>query len=247
MRDKIKGLLRDIKQGKTSVDRASARLKYLPFEDLGFAKVDTHRSLRRGYPEVIFGPSKTARQIVGIARVLLRREGRVIVTRLDPVKARAVKRGLTRGKYYSDAGIFLAGKREPARARGVVGVISAGTGDQRVAEEAALVCEIFGNRVRRIYDVGVAGIHRLLAHHRLIDGCRILIVVAGMDGVLPSIVGGLVGKPIIAVPTSVGYGASFQGVAALLTMLNACAPGIVVVNIDNGFGAGYFASLLNRL
>jgi len=247
VRDKIKEILRDIKHGKTSIERAKARLKYLPFEDIGFAKVDTHRSLRRGYPEVIFGPWKTARQIVAIARVLLRREGRVVITRLDPVKARAVKRALTKGKYFPDAGIFLVGPKEPVRARGPVGVISAGTGDQPVAEEAAVVCEIFGNRVRRIYDVGAAGIHRLLAHHRLVDECRILIVVAGMDGVLPSIVGGLVGKPIVAVPTSVGYGASFQGVAALLTMLNACAPGVVVVNIDNGFGAGYFASLLNRL
>lgn len=242
---KLAQILNDLKVHKISTDAALKKLKYLPFEDIGFAKVDTHRSIRRGFPEVILGESKSVEEIAKIARILYKVERRAIVTRVDLGKAAILRRKFPKGTFFKPARIFLIGQRTKVKPNKTVGVISAGTGDQAVAEEAAVICEIFGCRVERIYDVGTAGIHRLFAHHRLIDKCKVLIVVAGMDGVLPSVVGGLVGKPIIAVPTSVGYGACFKGLAPMLTMLNCCAPGVVVVNIDNGFGAGYFATLIN--
>ncbi len=247
MLNRLQGILKRLQSGRISLKEATNRLKYLPFEDIGFAKVDTHRSLRRGYPEVIYGESKTIDEIIKIASVLYQAEKRVIITRLDRKKSRQLKKKFPRGKYFTEARIFFIGPKGTNKGGPLIGVISGGTGDRPVAEEAAIICEIFGLKVLRIYDAGAAGIHRLLAHHRLIDKCKVLIVIAGMDGVLPSVVGGLVGKPIIAVPTSVGYGASFHGLAPLLTMLNSCAPGVVVVNVDNGFGAGYFASLINSL
>ncbi|MEO0225656.1 MAG: nickel pincer cofactor biosynthesis protein LarB [candidate division WOR-3 bacterium] len=244
---KIKQILEDVRRRRLSVEKAMEQLKYLPFKDIGFAKIDTHRSLRRGIPEIIYGPSKTVDELIKIVRLLYRIERQVIITRLDSKKARLLKKRFPRGKFFGKAGIFFIGKKIKPASKSMIGVITAGSGDRTVAEEAAIICEIFGHRVKRFFDIGVAGIHRLIASYQAIDNCRVLIVVAGMDGALPSVIGGLVGKPIIAVPTSVGYGANFQGLAPLLTMLNSCAPGVAVVNIDNGFGAGYLASLINSL
>jgi pyridinium-3,5-biscarboxylic acid mononucleotide synthase len=216
-----------------------------PYEDLGFAKLDLHREKRKGFPEVVYCEGKTRPQVLKIARKLFAAHGRVLLTRVDRGLARELKRNFPRGRNYAAARMFYLGK-VPA-GTGSIAVLCAGTADIPVAEEAAVTAEVMGAKVRRIYDVGVAGIHRLLAHKTEADSSRILIVVAGMDGVLASVVGGLFAKPIIAVPTSIGYGLSLKGLTPLLTMLNSCAPGIAVVNIDNGFGAGYFASLINRM
>jgi len=216
-----------------------------PYEDLGFAKLDLHREKRKGFPEVVYCEGKTRSQVLKIARRLYRSHGLVLMTRVAPGLARALKRTFPRGRHFSAARMFYLGKI-PAGS-GSITVLSAGTADIPVAEEASVTAEIMGSKVRRIYDVGVAGIHRLLAHKGEVDSSRVLIVVAGMDGVLASVVGGLFAKPIIAVPTSVGYGLSLKGLTPLLTMLNSCAPGIAVVNVDNGFGAGYLASIINRM
>ncbi len=216
-----------------------------PFKDLGYAKVDLHREKRKGFPEVIFCEGKTETQIAGIARKIYRYNKSVLCTRVSPQLARALRARYPHGTYHKDARIFHIGRIPKGAGR--VCVLSGGTADIPVAEEAAWTAEIMGSTVERMYDVGVAGIHRLLAFRKDIEKARVLIVVAGMDGVLASVVGGLFSKPIIAVPTSIGYGLSLKGITPLLTMLNSCAPGVAVVNIDNGFGAGYIAAIINRL
>jgi len=244
----IRDILHQVAQGRIDVAQGMTQLRHLPFADLGFAKLDLHRKLRRGIPEVVFGEGKTAHQIAAIGARVTEAGQNLIVTRLDAVKARALRRKLKSLEYRAEARIGLIQNHpQPPIGHGTVMVLSAGTSDMLVAEEAAVCAEMFRNRVSRLYDVGVAGIHRLLAHREELAKARVVIVCAGMEGALPSVVGGLVGVPVIAVPTSVGYGASFEGLAALLGMLNSCASNVSVVNIDNGFGAGYVASLINRL
>lgn len=245
---KIGALLELVAAGRLSADEALKRLRHLPFDDLGFARLDNHRGLRRGVPEVVFGDGKSVDQIVAIGRQMRKREINLIVTRLAAEKARAIKRQLRGFEYKADArmGMLLA-EAPTVSGHGTIAVLSAGTSDIPVAEEAALCAELFGNRVERIYDVGVAGIHRLTAQADVINAASVLIVVAGMEGALPSVVAGLVDKPVIAVPTSIGYGVAFNGLAALLGMLNSCSGGLTVVNIDNGFGAALAATLINRV
>ena len=246
--DALAELLEKVRQGKVTVERALERLRHLPFEDLGFAKVDHHRALRQGFPEVIMGEGKSAPKIAAIAQALRRRRANVLITRLSPEKMASIKRQIKGLHYHPQA---RAATWTPTvirvRGRGPILVICAGTSDIPIAEEAALTGEVMGNRVERLFDVGVAGIHRLLENRERLFSASVLVVVAGMEGALPSVVAGMVNKPVIAVPTSVGYGASFQGVAALLGMLNSCVAGVTVVNIDNGFGAGFAASLINQL
>jgi pyridinium-3,5-biscarboxylic acid mononucleotide synthase len=246
--NKIREILGLVHQRQMSPDQAVDRLRNLPFEDLGFARIDNHRSLRRGVPEVVFGEGKTVDQIAAIGWRMATAEVNLIVTRLAADKARALRRKLTRLDYRADAqiGLVIAQDPEP-RGHGTVTVVTAGTSDIPVAEEAAICAEFFENRVERIYDVGVAGLHRVAAKLDELRTASVLIVVAGMEGALPSVVAGLVDRPVIAVPTSVGYGASFGGIAALLGMLNSCAGGVTVVNIDNGFGAALAATLINRV
>jgi hypothetical protein len=244
----LEKLLKGVRNGKVTAERALERLRHLPFEDLGFAKVDHHRTLRQGFPEVIMGEGKTAAEIVAITRTLRRQRANVLITRLSPEKMAQIKRQIKALHYHREASAATCIAR-PIRikGKGVILVICAGTSDIAVTEEAALTAEMMGNQVERLFDVGVAGIHRLLENRSRLTSASVIVVVAGMEGALPSVVAGLVDKPVIAVPTSVGYGASFRGVAALLGMLNSCAAGVTVVNIDNGFGAGFAASLINRV
>ena len=244
---RLRELLWQVSTGKVSADEALETLRSLPFEDLGFAKVDHHRQLRTGFPEVIFGPGKTARQIIEIARRMTENAQNVLITRLPPLEAEEVQRAFPTLAYSPDARLAVIAQHQPELVgKGLILVLAAGTSDVPVAEEAARTAELMGNRVERVYDVGIAGIHRLFAHREQIRDAAVLVVVAGMEGALPSVVAGLVDRPVIAVPTSIGYGASFGGLAALLAMLNSCAAGVTVVNIDNGFGAGVAASLINR-
>lgn len=243
----LRKLFQQVKGGRITADAAVARMRHMPFEDLGFAKLDHHRTLRQGLPEVIFAQGKTPRQVVGIFKRMAAQGGNVLATKAEAAHFEAVHKVIRRAKYNAPAqAIFLKQDRKNY-GKGVVAVISAGTSDIPVAEEAATTAEVMGNEVNRLYDVGVAGIHRLLANKKALDEARVVIVCAGMEGALPSVVGGLVGVPVIAVPTSIGYGAAFKGLAALLGMLNSCASNVSVVNIDNGFGAGYVASIINRL
>jgi hypothetical protein len=244
--ERIRGLLEQVRSGAVSVEDAFARLKDLPYEDLGFARLDTHRSMRKGFPEVIFCPGKTTGQIVSIFERLARHEGRVMAARASAEVAAAIAEKFPQSVYHASARIVTLGAPAAGSGKGKVLVISAGTADIPVADEAAVTAETLGSQVERLFDVGVAGIHRLLDRREVLFAANVLVVVAGMDGALPSVVGGLVSRPVIAVPTSIGYGASFGGLAALLTMLNSCAPGVAVVNIDNGFGAGYIAHLMNQ-
>jgi NCAIR mutase (PurE)-related protein len=245
---KIREILALVETGGLSADRALARLKYLPFEDLGFARLDHHRSLRRGLPEVVFGEGKTADQIAAIGKRMSAAGVNLLITRLAPDKARLLKRKLRGLAYRADAQIGTIIREPPEiRGHGTVMILSAGTSDIPVAEEAAVCAEVFGNPVERLYDVGVAGLHRLTASADAIQRASVLIVVAGMEGALPSVVSGLIDKPVIAVPTSIGYGASLGGIAALLGMLNSCSSGVTVVNIDNGFGAAFAATMINRV
>jgi pyridinium-3,5-biscarboxylic acid mononucleotide synthase len=240
-------LLEGVQRGKISVQKAMERLRHLPFENLGFAKVDHHRSLRQGFPEVIMGEGKQVAEIAAITRAMRRLGTDVLITRLSQEKMTALGKQLKKLQYHPRARVATwIGKPIPLRGKGPILVACAGTSDIPVAEEAALTGTMMGNRVERLFDVGVAGVHRLLQNRDKLFGASVLIVVAGMEGALPSVVAGLVDKPVIAVPTSVGYGASFNGLAALLGMLNSCAAGVTVVNIDNGFGAGFAASLINR-
>ena len=245
--DALKQLLQSLQQGETSVESALERLRHLPFEDLGDAVVDHHRALRQGFPEVVFGATKSVGQIERIIGALLAKGNNILVTRLEEEKALKVRHAFPDAVYHHDARcLTIEQKPVEETGRGTILVISAGTSDIPVAAEAVVTARIMGNRVEQLFDVGVAGIHRLLARRELIYAASVIVVVAGMEGALPSVVGGLVDRPVIAVPTSVGYGASFGGIAALLGMLNSCAAGVTVVNIDNGFGAGYAASLMNR-
>lgn len=237
-----------IKSGRMSAKDALKEFRGMPYEDIGFAKFDTHRNLRKGFPEVIFCKGKSPEQIEKIVKKVKDKVKPLVLTKADRGIYEIIKKIIPESVYYEKAGIIAANKTGPGvKSKKVILVITAGTADIPVAEEAAVMSEIMGNRVERLYDVGVAGLHRLLDKVGIIFKANVLIVVAGMDGALPSIVSGLVDKPVIAVPTSVGYGASFKGIGPLLTMLNSCAPGIAVVNIDNGFGAGYMASIINKM
>lgn len=246
MSHRTKKLLKDVKHGKVGIDKAMSELADLPYKDLGFAKVDHHRSLRRGFPEVVFGKGKTPEQIVAISKKILAHEGILLVTRTNEKVYKLLKRLNPAIKFEKRSGIIYYSKDRPVMKTGTVLVITAGTADIPVSEEARVTLELMGNKVEMLYDVGVAGIHRILNRREELERANVIIVIAGMEGALASVVSGLVSKPVIAVPTSVGYGASFEGLAPLLTMMNSCSPGIAVVNIDNGFGAGYLASLINR-
>src|SRR5271166_3270699 len=244
----LRQLFDDVRSKKLSPDDAVARLRHLPFEDLGFAKVDHHRALRQGMPEVIFGQGKTPAQVAAIfGRLAIHNiKGNVLATRATPEQYEAVAAQTPKAEYRPLARAIVLQRDRKRYGKGMIAVVSAGTSDIPVAEEAVVTAELMGNHVQHLYDVGVAGIHRLLAHRGVLAKARVIIVCAGMEGALPSVVGGLVGVPVIAVPTSIGYGASFEGLAALLGMMNSCASNVSVVNIDNGFGAGYVASLINR-
>jgi hypothetical protein len=246
-RDRIRQLLEDVSVGRTSVDSALRALKSLPYEDLGYAKIDTHRDLRCGFPEVIFCKGKTIEQITGIVTAFPHEDKFLMATKAERDVYETIRKVRSDTIYYEVAKIVLVGQPKPKRTEKMILVVSAGTSDIPVAEEAAVVAEVTGNRVDREYDIGVAGVHRLFENKEKLFKANVIVVVAGMDGALVSIVGGMVSCPIIAVPTSVGYGASFGGLAALLSMLNSCAPGVAVVNIDNGFGAGYLASIINKM
>lgn len=241
--EKLRELLKELSDGKLSVEEALSMMKSLPFRDLEYAKVDHHRLLRRGLPEVIFCENKTDDQIAGIALEILKERGNLLATRCTREKFEPVSRVIPDAEYHESANLFKV-EKEPAPKNGKAAVVSAGTSDMPVAEEAALCADFFGCEVERFYDVGVAGVHRFLSSLDDIRSADVVIVVAGMEGALASVVAGMVDAPVIAVPTSVGYGASFKGVAALLTMLNSCAGGVSVVNIDNGFGAAFSAALI---
>ncbi|HYX53813.1 MAG TPA: nickel pincer cofactor biosynthesis protein LarB [Candidatus Limnocylindrales bacterium] len=240
-------LLEQVRDRRVSPDNAVSRLRHMPFEDLGFAKVDHHRRLRAGMPEVIFSRGKTPQQVAQIFKKLAQHGGNVLATKAERDHFRAVKKAVPKAEYHELAQAAVLRREKTIYGKGTIAIVSAGTSDIPVADEALVTAEIMGNDVVPLYDVGVAGIHRLLANRQVIDKARVVIVCAGMEGALPSVVGGLVSVPVIAVPTSIGYGASFNGLAALLGMLNSCASNVSVVNIDNGFGAGYVASMINRL
>jgi NCAIR mutase (PurE)-related protein len=245
--ERLRALLQAVQAGDTSIADALRELRELPFRTLEFARVDTHRHLRTGFPEVVLGQGKTPEQIAAILAQLAAAGSTALATRVSPDAAESVLAVVPAARYLSVPRAIVVGPTPaPDRGRGAIAVVSAGTADIPVAEEAALTAELAGNRVERLFDVGVAGIHRLLASRSVVEQAEIVIVVAGMEGALPSVVAGLFARPVIAVPTSVGYGASLGGIAALLSMLNSCAAGIAVVNIDNGFGAGQMAAMLNR-
>ena len=245
-RDALQRLLEGVRSGHVTIDAASARLAALPYEDLGFAKLDVHRALRAGGPEAVFCPGKTAEQVVAIVQRLAVHHANVLATRCDAATAAAVAAAGVPCVYHAVPKLLVV-RPERVDGVGLIVVAAAGTADLPVAEEAALVAEALGNRVERVSDCGVAGLHRLLAHRELLSEANAIVAVAGMEGALPSVIGGLVDRPVIAVPTSVGYGTSLNGLAALLAMLNSCAPGVSVVNIDNGYGAAHQASQINRL
>jgi hypothetical protein len=239
-------LLEKVKSGNIDVNEALDQLKFMPYEDIGFAKLDHHRLLRRGFAEVILCKGKTAEQVAGIAKRMAASTGTTLATKASPEIFDAVRQVAPGARYHQLAGLIVIGDPPPVVVEGYILVVTAGTGDIPVAEEAVVTAETMGSRVERAYDVGVAGLHRLLDCKDKLLGANVVVAVAGMEGALASVVSGMVDTPVIAVPTSVGYGASFQGLAALLGMLNTCSPGVAVVNIDNGFGAGYMAGLINR-
>ena len=246
-RARLHELLTQVRDGTVDIEHALDTLKTLPFEDLGFARIDHHRALRKGFPEVIFGQGKTARQISEIAQRIVANGQHALITRLEEQKAQEVRASIPALRYYPDGRIGALGEPPvPPADQGTILVVAAGTADLPVAEEAAITAELMANKVDRLYDVGVAGLHRLLGSVEKLRAASVVIVTAGMEGALPSVIGGLVDRPVIAVPTSIGYGASFNGLAALLAMLNSCAAGVTVVNIDNGFGAAAAATLMNR-
>ncbi|MBW7996632.1 MAG: nickel pincer cofactor biosynthesis protein LarB [Candidatus Glassbacteria bacterium] len=244
--ERVRELLQGVRNGKVEIEAAIEELKNLPFEDLGFAVVDHHRELRNSFAEVIFSQGKTVDQVVAIAGSIVSRGQNLLVTRCDDRTAQALLEEFPKASYHEQARVVVMPQAPPPPMQGSVAVLCAGTADIPVAEEAAVCAEVMGSEVGRFYDIGVAGLHRLLARRNEIAAARVLIVVAGMEGALASVVGGIFDKPVVAVPTSVGYGASFGGISALLTMLNSCAAGVTVVNIDNGFGAAYAASLINK-
>ncbi len=243
----IEKLLKAVKKGRIKIDEAMNRLRFLPFEDLGFAKIDTHRVLRKGFPEVILCPGKSTKQIEKIVDSMVKRGSDCVATRANEEVYRAIKKRFPNCRYYKEGKIISLQKKKPKTKKGLVLVVTGGTADIPVAEEAIATLKIMGNRVEKIYDIGVAGLPRLLAQRKRLMKAKVIIAIAGMEGALASVVAGLVSVPVIAVPTSVGYGASFKGLSALLTMLNTCSSGVGVVNIDNGFGAGYLASLINPI
>ncbi len=243
----LEEVLRGVYERRFTPEEALTRLKDFPYQDLGFAKVDHHRPLRKGIPEIIYGQGKNAAQILRIAREILSRGQNLLITRLAPQTYADLKKKIRRLAYNEAGRIAYLNQKRAHSGKGKIVVMTAGTSDIPVAEEAAVTCEVLGNDVERVYDVGVAGIHRLFGEMDKVKNARVVIVAAGMEGALPSVVAGLVDVPVIAVPTSVGYGTSFQGLAPLLAMLNSCPGGVAVVNIDNGFGAGYLASLINHL
>jgi NCAIR mutase (PurE)-related protein len=243
----IRNLLEEVRAGAVEIDAAITRLRHMPFEDLGFAKVDHHRAIRVGMPEVVFGQGKTPEQIVGIAERLAHHVPNVLITRASPEAAAAVQARIPEAEYFPLSRALRVWRDKTIHGKGKLAVVCAGTTDIPVAEEAQVTAEVMGNDVLTIHDIGVAGLHRLMNNREKLTQARVIVVCAGMEGALPSAVGGLVSCPVIAVPTSIGYGASFHGLAALLGMLNSCASNVAVVNIDNGFGGGYVASLINRL
>jgi hypothetical protein len=245
--EEITALLKQVRSGKLSVEDAVDHLRNLPYEDLGYAKVDHHRSLRQGLPEVVFARGKDPAQVQGIVRSMLRNHHNILVTRADQQTYELLRPLAPRVEFHALSGAITIRRDRKIRGRGKILVVCAGTSDIPVAEEALVTADIMGNRVEPLYDVGVAGIHRLLGESRHLREARVIVCVAGMEGALPSVVAGMVGVPVIAVPSSVGYGASFRGLAALLGMLNSCSPNVCVVNIDNGFGAAYLATVINRL
>lgn len=242
---RIRSALKDYKNDIIPLNKVMRLLEDLPYKDLGEIKVDLHRSLRKGFPEVVYGHGKSQEEIVRVSRIIHDENGCLLVTRTNRDVYNQTKRHIRRLKYDPLSGMMYVAKKRALK-KGMILVVAAGTSDKKVAQEAAVTAKAMGNNVKMLMDVGVAGIHRLTDNFKLLKRANVLIVVAGMEGALASVVGGLVSKPVIAVPTSVGYGASFRGIAPLLTMLNSCSPGVAVVNIDNGFGAGYFASLINR-
>jgi hypothetical protein len=247
VKTELQEVLEKVFRRKMSPAEAFQNLKDYPYQDLGFAKVDHHREVRKGFPEIIYGQGKTDAQIIKIAREICRRGNSLLITRANPGTFRKIRREIPGCMYNSLGKTIHLKKKRPSPGRGRIAIITAGTSDIPVAEEAFVTCEMLGNKTERIYDVGVAGLHRLIGEMDKIRKARLIIAVAGMEGALPSVLAGLVSVPVIAVPTSVGYGASFQGISALLAMLNSCPGGVAVMNIDNGFGAGYLASLINHL
>jgi NCAIR mutase (PurE)-related protein len=245
--DYIRNILESVRKGETSIDDAMESLKHLPYSDLGYAKVDHHRQIRRGYPEVIFCAGKTPSQVRGIIENMLPHGENILATRASHEVAKEIQAICPTAEYNELGRTITIRQKEITPTSTYIAIVTAGTSDIPIAEEAAVTAEIFGNQIQRVYDVGVAGIHRLYDKLDILRGARVLVVIAGMEGALPSVVGGLVDKPVIAVPTSIGYGAAFQGIAALLGMLTSCTSGIGVVNIDNGFGAAYLASMINKL
>ncbi len=245
-KSEIEAILKAHAEGNISTDQATSNLKNLSFEDIGYARVDHARASRQGFPEVIFGQGKTREQILGIFEKLVERTPNVLITRTNSEVFGEISNIYTDAEWHEAAKIIRVYRDKTELGSGEIAIVTAGTSDIPVAEEAAITAETMGNRVKRIWDAGVAGIHRILSEREVLQNSRVVIVVAGMEGALPSVVGGLVGVPVIAVPTSIGYGASFGGIAALLGMLNSCSSNVTVVNIDNGFGAGFVASLINR-
>ena len=246
MNERINNILNGLKSGRVSVARAAVVLAGLPYKDLGFAKIDCHRALRRGFPEVIYGKGKTVGEIIKIARQILAHDGILLVTRADEKIYARLKKHYPKIKFSKRSRAIYYRKTPPVLKNGTVLIVTAGTADSAAAEEARITLELMGNKTEILPDVGVAGIHRVMDKRDALEAANVIIVIAGMEGALASVVSGLVSKPVIAVPTSAGYGASFEGIAPLLTMMNSCSPGVAVVNIDNGFGAGYFASTINR-
>ncbi len=244
--ERLKDLLQKFKGGEIELEQALDGLRHLPFESLGYATVDHHRAIRQGFPEVIFGQGKTSPQVAGIAERLLARSSNLLVTRTNREAFEQVKLIAADAEFHESCNAISVQRDNAVRGRGTIAIVTAGTSDIPVADEAAVTAEIMGNQIVRLFDVGVAGIHRVLSQRELLQSAKVVVCVAGMEGALPSVVGGLVSVPVIAVPTSIGYGASFGGVAALLGMLNSCSSNVTVVNIDNGFGAGFVASLINR-
>lgn len=245
-RKHIEGILKSVASGELDIDEAISRFETLPFEDIGFANIDNHRNIRSGYPEVVFCQGKTSEQVAEIMFRLSQDNDNVMGTRASKAQYEIVQKLLPHAVYYEDARIILSSKKEAPKEDEYIVVVTAGTADIPVAEEAALTAEIMGNNVQRVYDVGVAGIHRLFAKLEVIRSANVVIVVAGMEGALASVVGGMVERPVVAVPTSIGYGSNLGGLSALLSMLNSCANGVGIVNIDNGFGAGYLAAVINK-
>jgi NCAIR mutase (PurE)-related protein len=247
MNKQLEELLVKVQKGELSPKDALKTLKDFPYQDLAFAKIDHHRELRRGYPEIVFGEGKTDDQILKIAKAILKKGSNLLITRVEPKIYKKIKQQVPEARYNSLARAVSLKQKDPPLGKGRIAIITAGTSDIPVAEEAAVTCEVLGNEIDKIYDVGVAGLHRLFGEMETIKSARVIITAAGMEGALPSVIAGITEVPIIAVPTSVGYGTSFKGLAALLAMLNSCPGGLAVVNIDNGFGAAYIASLINHL